>query len=374
MRVLVTGADGFIGRNLCVHLRERGHVAVPFTRVDDFATLPSLLSTVDGVAHLAGANRPLSPDGFKRDNRELTEALVAGLASSDRPLPVVFASSAQATLDNPYGRSKLEAELALAALADAAPVIIMRLPNVFGKWARPFYNSAVATFCHQAARSLPLSVNDAEAPLALVHVDDVVAAIIAALAETRLGLHRPEVGPVHRTTVGEVAAILERLVADRRALRVGEVGSGLERALYATLLTYLETHEFAYDVPVYGDARGRFVEVVKTASSGQFSYFTQVAGVERGSHYHHSKSEKFLVVRGRARFRFRHLITGERVDVEADAAQPRIVDTIPGWTHDVQNLGEEEMIVLVWANEVFDRERPDTVPAMVEPAASEAAA
>jgi UDP-2-acetamido-2,6-beta-L-arabino-hexul-4-ose reductase len=165
--------------------------------------------------------------------------------------------------------------------------------------------------------------------------------------------------------VGEVAEIISDMAAAREALGVAATGTGLTRALYATLLSHLPHDRFSYSVPAYGDPRGRFVEAVKTPDAGQLSYFTQVPGVERGGHYHHSKSEKFLVVRGAARFRFRHLLTGERVDVDATAEEPRIVDTIPGWAHDVVNLGNDELVVLVWANEVFDRSRPDTVPQRV---------
>lgn len=366
MRILVTGADGFVGRNLGVALAERGHEVLPFTRATPAATLAELLAACDGVAHLAGANRPPAPEGFAADNRDLAARLASALRRAGRRLPLVFASSTQAALANPYGESKRAAEQALEAAADCADIAIFRLPNIFGKWARPFYNSAVATFCHQAARGLPLTINDPAAPLTLVYVDDVVAALIAALESPAPGLSHPSVSPEYRTTVGEVAAAITTMATQRPQLGVGETGHGLPRALYATLLSHLPVDQFAYPIPVYGDARGIFAEAIKTPASGQISFFTQVPGVERGSHYHHSKSEKFLVVKGRARFRFRHLISGERVDVEAAAAAPTIVDTIPGWTHDVVNLGDEELIVLVWANEVFDRQRPDTVAAKVE--------
>ncbi len=367
MRILITGADGFLGRNLAVALGERGHEPIAFTRATPAESLGELLSIADGVAHLAGANRPPSPEGFIADNQGLAGRLADELRTLGRRLPVVFTSSTQASRGNPYGDSKLAAEQALAAVADVADIGIFRLPNVFGKWARPFYNSAVATFCHQAARGLPLTINDPSAPLTLVYVDDVVAALIAALESPVHGLSHPAVTPEYQTTVGAVADTIRTMAEQRPLLGVGETGYGLPRALYATLLSHLPADQFSYPIPVYGDSRGIFAEAIKTPASGQVSFFTQVPGVERGSHYHHSKSEKFLVVKGRARFRFRHLISGERVDVDADAATPCIVDTIPGWTHDVVNLGDDELIVLVWANEVFDRQRPDTIAAKVEP-------
>jgi UDP-2-acetamido-2,6-beta-L-arabino-hexul-4-ose reductase len=363
MRVLVTGSDGFIGRNLAVRLAERGDILIPFTRADA-PRLESLVAQADMIVHLAGANRPPMPDGFAADNTALAERLAAAMrAAGGRSL--AFASSTQASLENPYGESKRAAEEALAPLSDIAPVAIFRLPNVFGKWARPFYNSAVATFCHQAANGLPLSVNNPASLLSLVYVDDVCEHLLAFLDAPAPGLSWPVVSPTYETSVGEVADMILGMARAREALGVGATGTGLPRALYATLLSHLPHDRFSYAVPAYGDPRGRFVEAVKTPDAGQLSYFTQVPGVERGGHYHHSKSEKFLVVRGAARFRFRHLLTGERVDVDVYATEPRIVDTIPGWAHDVVNLGSDELVVLVWANEVFDRARPDTIPAKV---------
>lgn len=366
MQILVTGAEGFLGRNLGIALAEKGHDVLPFTRNMPPGQLADLLCRCDGVAHLAGANRPPAPEGFAQDNSGLSAYLSEALRTNGRRIPVVFTSSTQAALDNPYGASKLAAEKVLAGVSEIADVAIFRLPNVFGKWAKPFYNSAVATFSHQAAHGLQITVNDSATPLTLVYVDDVVAKLIDVLETPPPGLSRPEVSPVYQSTVGEVADTIRHLAQARTALGVGETGSGLGRALYATLLSHLPTDSFSYPIPVYGDARGLFAEAVKTPLSGQVSFFTQVPGVERGGHYHHTKSEKFLVVKGRACFRFRHLLTGERVDVEAAAAAPRIVDTIPGWTHDVQNLADEELVVLVWANEVFDRDKPDTIQSKVE--------
>ncbi len=367
MRVLVTGADGFFGRNLSVTLAERGHEVLPFTRQNDVGELVSLVAQADAVAHLAGANRPAEPAGFTVDNSDLTARLVDALkAGASRRRPVIFASSTQATMDNPYGASKRAAEESLASAAAYADVQIFRLSNVFGKWARPFYNSAVATFCHCAARGEPLPVRDRAAPLQLIYIDDAVAAFVEALEAPQTASIWREAAPVHDTSVGAVADIITAIAEGREALMVPDTGTGLTRALHATYLSHLPTDRFSYPLVARVDPRGTFVEVVKTPAAGQFSYFTQVAGVMRGGHHHHSKSEKFVVVKGRARFRFRHLLTGERVEVEAGADEPRVVDTIPGWVHDVINLSDEELIVLVWANEVFDRERPDTIAGRVD--------
>jgi UDP-2-acetamido-2,6-beta-L-arabino-hexul-4-ose reductase len=360
VKILVTGADGFIGRNLCLVLSERGHGVLRFTRETPASDLSGLVAHCDAIAHLAGANRPATPQGFTSDNANLADLLASAIRKNGRKVPVAFTSSTQATTSNPYGASKRAAEQAMEQVSDVADVAIFRLPNVFGKWSRPFYNSAVATFCHQASRRLKLTIDNPESQITLAYIDDVVSALIAHLEAPSSGLSTPDIASKYHTTVGEVARMIEDMASSRTALRVGNTGGGLERALYATLLSHLPTDSFSYSVPIYGDARGAFVEAVKTPNAGQLSYFTQVPGVERGGHYHHSKSEKFLIVKGKGRFRFRHLTTGERVDVDADSAEPRIVDTIPGWVHDVQNLGNDEMIVLVWANEVFDRDNPDT--------------
>jgi len=367
VRVLVTGADGFFGRNLSVTLAERGHEVLPFTRQNAIGELAGLVAQADAVAHLAGANRPAHPEGFTADNIDLTAYLVDALKTErSRRRPIIFASSTQAVQDNPYGASKRAAEESLRSAVSFADVQIYRLPNVFGKWARPFYNSVVATFCHCAARGETLPVRDRSAHLQLMYIDDAVAAFIGAMEAPLACTIWREPAPVYDTSVGAVADTITAIAEGREVLMVPDTGTGLTRALHATFLSHLPTDRFSYPLVVHGDPRGTFVEVVKTAAAGQFSYFTQVAGVRRGGHHHHSKSEKFVVVKGRARFRFRHLVTGERVEVEAGADEPRVVDTIPGWVHDVINLSDEELIVLVWANEVFDKERPDTIAGRVD--------
>ncbi len=466
--VLITGADGFVGQNLQLHLAERADVAVRrFTRANTLAELPALLQGVDWVFHLAGVNRPQDPTEFTTGNADLTQALCDALAARGRRVPVVYTSSTQAALDNPYGRSKRAAEDALFALQreHAVPVHVFRLPNVFGKWARPHYNSAVATFCHNTARGLPIQVNDPAAPLTLVHVDDVVARFLqlldgadaastptpslrgaegdaaiqpgasaaaasaataastptaappasavtgsprfarddgnypslrgaegdaaiqsgaptptaaspASAALDRHGLRPRDDGvadgagddkptfdtitPQYTTTVGEVARLIQAFAASRDNLLTERVGTGLVRALYATYVSYLPVESFAYPVPMHGDARGVFVEMLRTPDCGQFSFFTAHPGITRGGHYHHSKTEKFLVIQGQARFKFRHMQTGQVHELVTDGAHAQIVETVPGWTHDITNIGPDELVVMLWANELFDRDKPDT--------------
>ncbi len=370
MNVLITGANGFVGKNLQLHLAERKDVEVVcFTREHSVAQLPQLLHGVDFVFHLAGINRPQDPAEFTAGNTDLTEALcvaVAGVASDiGRKVPVVFTSSTKAALDNPYGASKRAAEDALFALQrqHGVPVHVFRLTNVFGKWCKPNYNSAVATFCYNVARDLPIKINDPADPLTLVYVDDVLQRFIqlmdgADAAADANGF--AAVAPQYTTTVGEVAHLIQSFKDSRQTLLTERVGTGLVRALYATYVSYLPPETFTYTVPMYGDPRGVFAEMLKTPDCGQFSYFTAHPGVTRGGHYHHSKTEKFLVIKGLARFKFCHMQTGEAYELTTSGDKAEIVETVPGWTHDITNIGTDEMIVMLWANEVFDRQRPDT--------------
>jgi UDP-2-acetamido-2,6-beta-L-arabino-hexul-4-ose reductase len=370
MKVLLTGADGFIGKNLKLYLASRQDIdLVCFTRRDDVAQLPALLKGVEFVFHLAGINRPQDPQEFIVGNAGLTQALCQAVCdeaeATGKKLPIVYTSSTQAGRDNPYGRSKLQSEgvLQAASASHQLPVHIFRLPNVFGKWCKPNYNSVVATFCHNIAHGLPIQVNDPAAPVTLVYVDDVVERFVQLMdgADPAVG---PDgfatVAPQLTTTVGELARQIQIFKDSRTTLMTERVGAGLVRALYSTYVSYLPVEQFSYSVPQYADPRGVFVEMLKTPDAGQFSFFTAHPGVTRGGHYHHTKTEKFLVIKGQARFKFRHMQTGQAHELNTTGEQPEIVETVPGWTHDITNTGASEMIVMLWANEVFDRAQPDT--------------
>lgn len=371
-RILVTGAKGFIGKNLIVRLNELSNVSVTtFVRGDDTARLPQLVSQVDAVVHLAGENRPTDVAAFEQVNSGLTSALCNAIEqafrSEGRHVSLVLASSAQAERDNPYGRSKFAAEAAVQALAKKTgnPCVIFRLSGVFGKWCKPNYNSVVATFCHNIARDLSIQINDPAASLRLVYVDDVVTALLAALESPAPGCVQAKVEPEYTTTLGKLANQIRAFGDCRSTLMTERVGTGFVRALYATYVSYLPNEKFSYQVPQHADPRGVFVEMLKTPDSGQFSYFTAHPGITRGGHYHHTKTEKFLVIKGEALFRFRHLLTNELVEMQTSGSTPQVVDTIPGWTHDITNVGNDEMVVVLWANENFDREKPDTVASKV---------
>jgi UDP-2-acetamido-2,6-beta-L-arabino-hexul-4-ose reductase len=368
MKVLVTGANGFIGKNLVLRLREQSDAEVlTYVRGQDDAELRIALGQCDAVVHLAGENRPADVKAFAEINTALTERICIGLRTLGKTIPLILTSSAQAELDNPYGRSKLAAEHVVQALANdyGNPVAIFRLPGVFGKWCKPNYNSVVATFCHNKAHDLPVQINDVNARLRLVYVDDVVTAILCQLSASWAGLERPLIQPEYTITLGELSAQIDAFKNCRSTLVSEPVGTGLTRALYATYVSYLPFEKFAYNVPVHCDARGLFVEMLKTPDTGQFSFFTAHSGITRGGHYHHTKTEKFLVIKGHARFGFRHMLTNELHYLETKGEEPQIVETVPGWTHDITNIGTEEMVVMLWANEIFDRANPDTITSKV---------
>jgi UDP-2-acetamido-2,6-beta-L-arabino-hexul-4-ose reductase len=367
-RILVTGANGFIGKNLVVRLNELPNITVSiFVRGDDLTCLPQYIAQADAVVHLAGENRPADETAFLRTNTGLTSVLCNVIrrewTTTGRNVPLILASSTQADSENPYGRSKLAAEHAVLALAQTTdnPCIVFRLPGVFGKWSKPNYNSVVATFCHNLARDLPIQINDPDALVRLVYVDDVVNTILSVLQAPCPGFTQVAVEPEYLIKLGELAAKIRAFAECRTSLMSQQVGTGLLRVLYATYVSFIPKEKFSYEVQQYSDTRGVFVEMLKTSDSGQFSYFTAYPGITRGGHYHHTKTEKFLVIKGEALFRFRHLLTNELVELRTSGSTPQVVDTIPGWTHDITNIGNDEMVVMLWANENFDRDKPDTV-------------
>lgn len=362
--VVVTGSGGFIGRNLVATLSLSPEVAVrTFEAEDDPGALPGLLAEADFVFHLAGVNRPPDPQDFIEGNVGLTERLLGHLRTQGRAVPVLLSSSTQAGLDNPYGASKREAEARVRAYGrdTGAPVHVFRLPNVFGKWSRPDYNSVVATFCHRVARGLPLEIHDPARRLDLVHVDDVVAAFLRAWREgvdPRGG--DPAVEPVYSITLGDLAERIGSFPRSRETREVPAVGDPLTRRLYSMYLSYLPEDQFAYGLEARRDPRGWLAEVLRGPELGQIFVSVTKPGITRGHHWHHTKTEKFLVVSGEALIRFRRLSGTEVIEYPVSGAEPRVVDIPPGYTHSITNTGEGELVTLFWASEPFDPQRPDT--------------
>lgn len=366
-KVSVSGANGFIGRNLVLQLQERGVEVVKIAYDWSVDRMAVAMEGSEMLYHCAGVNRPLDDKEFVDGNVGMTDRVCRALKDTGDAIPVIFTSSVQAERDNAYGKSKRAAEDVILDYGrqTGAACQIYRLPNVFGKWARPGYNSVVATFCDNIISNRTIEIHDRAAPLQLVYIDDVVAEFIELLDRPVSGQGLRSLSPVYSTTVGDLADRLYTFKHSRETLSPGSVGGGLERALYATFLSYMKPEEFAYELTVHRDHRGAFAEMLRTEASGQFSFFTAHPGVTRGGHYHHTKNEKFLVVHGEARFGFRNVLTDVTFEVFVSAASPRVVESVPGWAHDITNVSEDTMVVLIWANETFDPQKPDTITARV---------
>lgn len=365
MNVLVTGSQGFVGSNLVAWLRR-----VPDCRVFEFdkgnteQELVQALTKADYIVHLAGVNRPQTEDEFRSGNVDLTAQICSHLVLLGRSVPILLSSSIQAELDNPYGVSKRRAEEVVANYAQhsGARVVIFRLTNVFGKWCRPNYNSVVATFCYNIARNLPITISDPSRELDIIHVDDVMRAVLDELVVGEpKGVHYPNVGPSHRVSLGRLADLLYSFRSSRQTLAAPDFSDPLFQKLYATFLTYLEPDDFAYDLIKRTDLRGSLAEFIKSPPLGQIFVSRTKPGITRGNHYHHLKTEKFLVLEGQAIIRFRHIQSDEVLEYPVDGEEYRVVDIPPGYTHSIENVGPATLVTLFWASEIFDLERPDTL-------------
>ena len=366
-KILVTGAAGFVGRNIVAELSRFPELYTVF-QVDintENSYFEEALSQCDFIIHLAGVNRPTDDSEFQTGNADLTWNMVNYLLTHSRSVPIAMTSSIQAELDNPYGRSKRQAEQHVFQYRDksSAPVYIFRMPNIFGKWSRPNYNSAVATFCYNIAHGLPITVRDPAYPMSLIYIDDVIGLIMECLQHGIMpeqdGFCRAK--GAFRTTLGEIASKIQDFGSCRNSMTMPCELRGLDRALYSTYLSYLEYDQLAVSPITHGDARGIFAELFKTFGTGQFSVSTTVPGVTRGNHWHHSKTEKFIVVAGNARIRLRRIDEQEIYEILVSGDKPQIVDIPPGTTHSIENISEDQTLVtLIWASELFDHARPDT--------------
>lgn len=375
MGVLITGANGFIGKNLKQHLSEAGINFCSYAHSENISLLPNLLKDVDFIFHLAGVNRPDNTSDFFLGNvvltQELSNAVAKEVETTGRHITIVYASSIQADEKNDYGVSKKTAENILLDLKQrlGVTIFIYRLPHIFGKWCKPNFNSVVATFCFNIANKIPIEVDDPKKVIKLVYIDDLIASFLNLLKETLKDNYKRKVIDNYRTvdkyftlSLEELSNLILSLSAGREAFAVDRVGQGLVRALYATYISYLPNKSFSYVLTQHNDTRGVFAEFFKTPDCGQVSYFTARPGASRGAHYHHSKVEKFLVVKGRANFKFRNILSDVVYEYITSDEKPEVVESIPGWVHEITNIGNEEIIVILWANEVFDSKNPDTFP------------
>lgn len=367
MKVLVTGANGFIGRNLISELNTREEITVLAFDIDTPSQLlEEYCRECDYVYNLAGINRPEYVEEFMEGNFGFASTLVETLKKYGNKCPVMNSSSIQAAMDNPYGKSKKAGEDMMFAYSreTGAPVHIYRFPNVFGKWCRPNYNSAVATFCHNIARDLPIRVNDRSTVMRLVYIDDVVQELLQALNG---GPHVNEEGycyvPVeHQITLGEIVDLLYSFRESRRNLMIPDMtDGGFTKKLYSTYLSYLPEDGFSYPLKMNVDARGSFTEILRSVDRGQVSVNISKPGVVKGNHWHHTKNEKFLVVSGKGLIRFRKIGSDEIISYHVTGERLEVVDIPTGYTHNIINEGDTDLVTLMWCNECFDPNRPDTI-------------
>lgn len=369
--VLITGSRGFIGKNLrAVLVRNKEVIIRTFDRDDEPGLLDSHLAEADFIYHFAGVNRPPDPKEFEIGNARLTMRIVETLERLQRTVPILLTSSSQAERDNPYGKSKKAAEEILADYhkRTGAPIFIYRLPGVFGKWSRPDYNTVVATFCHNIARGLEIKISDPTHELELVYIDDVIRHFTSHLHQSLLPAGAGcyfQINTTFKITLGDLAVKIYSLRDMRTTLRVPDLADYFMRCLNATYLSFLDTRDFSYPLDLKTDERGSLFELIKSEHFGQIFVSKTFKGITRGNHYHDSKIEKFCVIQGRAVIRFRHVLTEEVIAYQVSDEKMAVVDIPPGYTHHIENIGDNEMIVLFWANQIFDPEKPDTYMAPV---------
>ncbi len=365
-KVVITGINGFIGKNLHVYLSKISGIEIlGITKNDDKASIEEKIKCAEIVYHLAGENKPKSISDFETNNIRFTQIILEAIQNSDSVSKLIFSSTIQAGLDNPYGNSKLEAEnlIKIFNSSNNFEAIIYRLPNVFGKWGRPNYNSVVSTFCYNTAKNIPLKIHNEDNKLTLVYIDEVVIEFSKYLrAELNKGIQYKEVIPSYETTVGELASLISSFPHIRKSQMIPDLGNELTKKLYSTFLSYLQPNDFSLSVPVNSDERGRLFEVIKSKNFGQIFISYTKPGVTRGNHFHHTKTEKFCVIKGKGVIRFRSLDTNESIEYPVSGDNPQIVDIPPGYTHNISNVGDTEMITLFWADELFDKKKPDTYP------------
>jgi len=362
--VLVTGSEGFIGRNLIVRLQELDNVAIKsFDKEDNIDALNKLLWESDFMFHLAGVNRPDNVEEFEKVNVGLTRTIIELLEEMNKKIPIVITSSIQAELDNPYGKSKKMAEDKLIKYAskNSVPVYIYRLPNVFGKWSRPNYNSVVSTFCYNISHNLDITISNPRKELKLVYIDDVIDEFVSLLNKD-FHKYYYNIKRTFNVTLGELADKLYEIRDIRNTLIVPDLSNNFMKFLHATYLSYLEKNDLSYEMDSKEDNRGSFIELIKSNSFGQISLSKSYKGIIRGNHYHNTKNEKFCVIKGKAVIKLRNILDDKIISYYVSDKKIEIVDIPPGYTHSIENLteGDGEMILLIWANEIFDPKNPDT--------------
>ncbi len=364
MKILVTGAKGFIGKNLITTLKFKGYTDIyEYDLNSTLEELDKYCKDAEFVYHLAGVNRPKDDNEFKEGNFGFTSVLLDMLKKHNNKARIMISSSIQAELDNPYGISKKMGEDLIFNYAKEVntKAYVYRFPNVFGKWSRPNYNSVVATFANNIANNLPITINNPESPLELVYIDDLINELINALENNANIIENyAYVNPVYKTTVGKLADTFNSFKDSRNNLSIPNMSDELTKKLYSMYLTYLPEDDFSYFLKMNVDDRGSFTEIIRTVDRGQVSVNISKPGITKGNHWHHSKNEKFLVVSGKGVIRFRKLDEEKIIEYYVSGEELEVVDIPPGYTHNIENLGDDDMVTIMWVNEPFDKDNPDT--------------
>ena len=369
-KILVTGSNGFVGKNLILNLNRIKDISIiHFNSSQNYKFLEDKIKEVDFVVHLAGTNRSKFEDDFNQNNFELTkficDLIVQEFLENEKRIGFLFSSSTKVFTDTPYGKSKAKTEEYIIKKKEIynLPFYIIQLPNVFGKFCKPNYNSVIATFCFNIINDIPIKIDQSDPLLNLIHIDDVVKIIVnfinSFFEKETLNTYL-KIYPVYKKKLSEIAKLIFKFNDLRKTNQIEEVGTGFKRLLYSTFISYFKPHQFSYKLNSYNDARGDFTEILKTKKSGQFSFFTVNENCTRGGHYHDVKNEKFLVLFGKAKFKFVNIFTDESYELIVSSETLKVVDTVPGWSHNISNIGKGKLLVMIWANEMFDKDNPDT--------------
>lgn len=364
MKILITGSNGFIAKNLIAELKNRGYRNLMLcNRGTSLEELEDFLTQCDILVHLAGVNRPGSEDEYFTENVGFTEKLVNILKKKKRKIHIIFSSTIQVGRHKHYEESKRRAEKILESYADESEssLTVFRIPNVFGKWCKPNYNSVVATFCYNISHHLEIRVDNPDTQMKLAYIDDVVNDFISYIGDGKRGMKEyARLSETYQITVGWLAQTIQSFQCEREQLQIPDVGSPLIKKLYSTYLSYLEPETYKYELNMNKDERGSFTEFLRSRQWGQISVNVAKPGIVKGNHWHHTKVEKFLVVKGMASIKLKHIITGEMTEYIVSGEKLEVVDIPVGYTHNITNIGNEDLITIMWANETFDKDKPDT--------------
>lgn len=367
MDILVTGSNGFVGKNLVANLMQTDHNIMQFDKSNTMDELITMVEKSDFIFHLAGINRPEKIEEFTEGNVDLIAQLLDAHKGANSKSPIVVSSSIQAELENPYGKSKLAGEKLVQEYGtdNNVETYIYRFSNLFGKWSRPNYNSVISTFCHNVARGIDITVNDPEITLNLTYIDDVLNEFNRALAgnPTMSDNSRYYIVPeVYSIKLGRIAELILEFKESRNNRMINDMSDPFTKKLYSTYLSYLPETEFSYPLVMHKDERGSFSEFIKSPQGGQVSVNISKPGVTKGQHWHHTKNEKFLVVHGTGVIRFRKIDTEDIIEYPVTSEKLEVVDIPVGYTHSIVNTGSDDMVTIMWVNELFDPNDTDTFP------------